>query len=800
MHHINPEKSLNQVELRTQVAKDFVVPKDWFNRLCAVMADDILKLAGQAKADFFHHLKRHAGPQSGYTLKPLLHESLRVIYETLVHPAVSSDQKSALALKILEGAPNCTAGFHDRCNELIISLSVPKNLDDLLSVQRQAIVSRAANQTTNEVHAYNRFFVLAQGMGFGVRPMNPNDHYQGLVSDQAIIAKLKESFAEQYTMFTILGGLSEQIALLLRDKGYTGRRAGGYVYEDYQKFNSLFLKEFVGIKSDYDLFIYDEEGEDLIPNVLDINWLNIKTALLKKMREEKYFIFTPQEEALLQWMEGGDLPLELTPEALSLFATPDELLQVLVFFKEMPTAKKVELLRQYINEVPEGVSDDLFDKLEKNAELIKEIGSGHALQTLLLAKAFHGNKLDKVIALVASGADINPYLGVLLQRQKKPMLQWLMSDAAVRDTITENSLHVIAETLLNSKKGRQILVMDERLRGMCPDLIAGKSMKKWMWQAEAELITRMREGFFAPVNPIVQQFLQHIIYGEQAQAKKILEDHPQMMLELLTTKLKVKDYSGRKIFGTALQLALGAEDVRYHEDEICMVEMLTPYIKSLPDGEKLMAAQIAEQFPEGYEEQEQQRIRADEAALIKVLDAIGRSNNDAECEPALQEFDNYLKPKGIIRTGKHFNEKLQEMAYELYDKRYDEFGGSWDSRKNLLTWRRVNGRIQRNYTACLAQAASQGLYYIVDEGEKLQRTLELRNNRGVRFYPLDLNPASRLGFDYAIAELGAGWRGMARLRARRRAAGFQNLVEQKTRSLERLMPQREKQSGKCVVM
>jgi hypothetical protein len=53
-----------------------------------------------------------------------------------------------------------------------------------------------------------------------------------------------------------------------------------------------------------------------------------------------------------------------------------------------------------------------------------------------------------------------------------------------------------------------------------------------------------------------------------------------------------------------LQLALGAEDVQYHDDEECMTEMLMHYLKQLPNGDALIAQQIAEQFPEGWEEKE----------------------------------------------------------------------------------------------------------------------------------------------------------------------------------------------------
>lgn len=760
MLHINPDKSLVQQPLRLEQGDDVVIPEDWLTKLGSCVADDVLQLDAGAKSEFIKNLNEKAGPDSTYTLKKQLHESLKVVYVALTCPTIPFDQKTALAIKLVDGVANCAPGFHNRVNETVASLSMPENLDELLAVQRQAIVSNAASlavyelekagtlNLATEVHTYNRFFAIACSMGYGVRLLNERDIYHGQLSVAVIEEKLNAAFAGHYTVFQILNTLLEQIEQLVKSKGYDGRREQGYAYEDFQKFDDRFLKPFFSITGDQ---LFDSsEDEDLVPIVHDIHWRHVKTALLNKMRAEKYFIFTPQEEAFLKMIESDASSLTLSPEVLSLFPSPNELVQSLVFFTEWPVARKLELMRYYFANTKAEDETAVLEKLEKTPELFGEIKADPVMLSKYLAKAVRENKLDKVRALVASGADINPHLVDFAHQHKNPVFQWLMNDAAVRATITRESFQAITDTLIHSKKGRQILLMDERLRGMCPDMLAGKSMNEWMQQAEAEKVTRMRDGLFVPANPLVQQFLQHIIDGEQKEAKTILDDHQQLIGLLLTEKAKVKDYSGRKIYGTALQLAAGAEDVRYHENEICMVEMLIPYIKSLPDGENIMAAQIAEQFPEGYEEQEQQRIEDDKAALIKVLDAIGKSNNDAECEPALQEFDNYLKPKGVLRTGKHFNEKLQEKAYELYDARYDEFGG-WNSRKNNLAWRRVNGRVQRNYTACLAQASSQGLYYIVDKGEKLQRTLELRYDRGVRFYPLDLNPASRLGVDYAIA-------------------------------------------------
>lgn len=73
---------------------------------------------------------------------------------------------------------------------------------------------------------------------------------------------------------------------------------------------------------------------------------------------------------------------------------------------------------------------------------------------------------------------------------------------------------------------------------------------------------------------IVNKFLQYVVYGDQKKLEGILRDDPNLLPQLLLKKGQVTDYSGRTIDGTALQIALAAEDVKYHDDEKCMAEML----------------------------------------------------------------------------------------------------------------------------------------------------------------------------------------------------------------------------------
>lgn len=304
----------------------------------------------------------------------------------------------------------------------------------------------------------------------------------------------------------------------------------------------------------------------------------------------------------------------------------------------------------------------------------------------------------------------------------------------------------------------------------------------------------------------VNLLLVHVVKAEQKEAEEIIKTNPMLLL----SKGRVVDYSGRSIEGTAFQMALGAEDVKYHANEECMAEMIQRYLKELPNGESEIQTQIQEQFPEGWEVKENERSKNDLAALKKVVNAIAKSKEGDACEAALEEFRKYLKPEGVITTGKHFNAQLLVEAFKLYDKNYNRFG-DYDSPKNILCWRKVIGYIQRFLPANYAQVFSQGFYPIVESDEKLNRSLKFRHKNNLSFFPLDTYPSSRLGFDFAVGGWGGGavrclgagvsswgtWSG-ANSRHCRQAGSY---FTQKTSALQELIQRPDNHSkNRCVVM
>jgi hypothetical protein len=205
-------------------------------------------------------------------------------------------------------------------------------------------------------------------------------------------------------------------------------------------------------------------------------------------------------------------------------------------------------------------------------------------------------------------------------------------------------------------------------------------------------------------------------------------------------------YSGHRIKGTALQIALGAEDVSRatHPDE-GMAEMLMGELRKLPEGEAHIRKQIDAQFVEGWETKEEKQHEEDVKALRKFRKAItdAKASNDPHLIAAIAEWKEYLEPKGMTETGKHWNARLKYVALQIdWDEWYNT---SW---KNDLFYDVGVGSIDTHAPTNWAMAEAQGLSYLLADGggEKFNRSLKYRNSNG-SYYPLSSVPGFHLGSD-----------------------------------------------------
>ncbi|HSW71713.1 MAG TPA: hypothetical protein VLH77_07075, partial [Gammaproteobacteria bacterium] len=187
-----------------------------------------------------------------------------------------------------------------------------------------------------------------------------------------------------------------------------------------------------------------------------------------------------------------------------------------------------------------------------------------------------------------------------------------------------------------------------------------------------------------------------------------------------------------------------------------MIEMLMRHLQKLPDGEKIIAEQTLKQFPEGWEEQEENRHQEDLEQLRIVrtaLTAKGTSEDPdgSKYRAALLEFKKYLAPKGVIREGKHWNARLLDAAFEMgHQEWYND-----DQDKNDAFYNEIVGYLQTLAPANYAMAKAQGLHYLLQEGEKFNRDLEYRDREG-SYFPLSSSPGFRLGVDSWRGGWGAG--------------------------------------------
>ena len=245
-------------------------------------------------------------------------------------------------------------------------------------------------------------------------------------------------------------------------------------------------------------------------------------------------------------------------------------------------------------------------------------------------------------------------------------------------------------------------------------------------------------------NILIKQFLLHVALGEKKEAEEMIKCEPRLLLE----KRTIEDEAGRQIYGTALQIALGAKDVsldpkQYEE----MVEMIERYLKQHYDEEEI-ATQRAEQFPEGWEKEEEARRKHDSEAIKKVFAAIDKATTNEKAEEAVKEFQAYLKKQTevVITTGYHFNEKLFEEAFELYDSHYNNGFGGYDSPKNRLAAIKVIGGIEKYFTANLAQAACDGFGLVANEKKPLSRG-KMLDDKKTSFFDSNLG-VSHFAYSY----------------------------------------------------
>jgi len=318
--------------LESSVADVTPLPDNWLEHLgeiCAETLNSVEEEKEKLRSHFQQHVQRHIGVDATYKLKANIIEGLQILYRHI--RCSDENRKLAIAAKIHEELSECTPGFHNRINDEVSRLYYPQTLTALLTQVRHSIVDGVArneelDRLYEEVHTHNRFFVVAEKNGYGVKAPNPDDVFRGEIPDDKILAKIQARFEVYYNPPTLLKRLVDAINGELESQfEYKGLNcvAPGYASGEYRKFLSYLGNLFGGhflhdeIMQESDYLILDEQG-----HVIDLNWKKIKQTLVYSLNLENFIMLTATELACINSMLQESEPDE-PMDVRSLVTSPD---------------------------------------------------------------------------------------------------------------------------------------------------------------------------------------------------------------------------------------------------------------------------------------------------------------------------------------------------------------------------------------------------------------------------------------------------------------------------------------------
>jgi hypothetical protein len=812
---LNPVKCYTQQKQRLPILMPEVFPASWLNDLYELLAarlnlDDKTKqevldhqtnpsILLTAKEFFFRQLDRHVGAQSSFTSKPQLLESLQTVYLIFIHPSTSDEQRHMIASRVKEDVGECSPGFTNRVNFVLTLFNIPQNIDELIAQVRFRCVDRIAgliaSQNPQGIHIHNRVIEVARGAGFGIWPINIGDIFSHVgshnLSDEAIIERIRTGFARYFQLFSLVNALCAELEFLIAKVGYQGKRGldHGYQLEEYAKFNEC-INRFISIE------IENLLETDSSENVTNINWQNVKRAWLKKLRDEGYVNLSQEERALLDDLLHEPMSLDSTTLSM-LIPHGYELVQFLEFFSESSIEQKATITHTYLSNKSLDEKKEVLAILHNEAPpLTIELKKEPRLQAIYFAIAIAEKEVAAVRAYVEHGEDINAALPLLFnQAHKSDTLYWLHDSPYLLQKMTVAGLNTvigqgkyqgktIAETLVSTKKGRQLLLENQVLQSLLLKTTMAHTLSDAIGLAQTERNTvPTREGFFKKSSPLASQLLQYVVYGDLAKSEVLLQGNPSELKALLIEKVTVIDYSRRKVKQkTAFQAALCAMD-----DELCA--MIAHY---MPKNE--LIRQYQEIFPRGHESYYQGQTPFD---FSKIMDAISQSSdedvgialrlelpNETVLWQSIQQFRSGFTDCASQEVV--FNPQHLLKAFELYTDKLD----SWSRNQQEIFWRQIVGYVERYLPANIAMDFAQGLYDRVQNTVKSTRSFKLAHS-GMSIFPLVFDSFSGLGYEWAHVQPG------------RRATALSILVSElmryKNSSLGEII-QPEIDSTSCIIM
>lgn len=676
---LNLDKCYIQQPKRLEITVPTTFPDNWLTEFYALLSEQ-LRLDDKKKQEvfdpqtnqivqltekeqFYKELEQHLGPQSTYSLKFELQASFGTLYVLFTHPKTTHGQKELIASTIKEGVSKCSPGLSDRVNFTITRFNIPQNRAELIAQVRFKLVDEIANiiagKNAQSIHVHNRVIELAQRAGFGVWSINTNDFYirEGSqnISDEDIVQRIKTWFANHFQLFALVNALRDQLEALIVQYRYDGKRdlEHDYKLEAYEKFYES-INRFIRISMEELL-----ETDTKLDKVTDINWQYVKRQLLQQLRDENYVMLSQEESVLLDGLLlDENRPLDLIT-LNTLIPHVYELVQCLEFFSEWNMQQKAALVVAYLNhQSPHDQKEVLAILYNEAPQLTAQLKKEPNLQAIYFAIAIAEKDVVSVRAYIEQGKDINEALLLLFSpAHKSDTLYWLHEHPHLLQQMTVAGMNTVieagkyqgktfAETLVSTKKGRQLLLENRLLQILFDQTTMAKTLADSLQQADTERKTvSTQEGFFKKFSPLTIELVQAVVYGDLRKSKALLQGNPALLKTLLTEKVTVIDYSRRKVKQkTAFQAALCAMD-----DELCA--MLAKY---MPKEE--MVRQYQAIFPEGHKAYSQEQTPFN---FSLIVDAISESS-DADVEKALSlELPNDTSIwKNLDQLGGEFHETL----------------------------------------------------------------------------------------------------------------------------------------------
>lgn len=426
---LNKDKCFKQAEGDISFFTDkAALNPGWLESLAIICA----KSLKTDETQLIERFNYHAGPSSNYSAEKNLTEGLQFIYNRLAadgSQALSDSEKNAIAIKLKEGAIACTAGFHNRVNDIVSGFQIPKTLDALLYQIRKSIIDATARKKTDEVHAHNRFSIVASSAGYGVKPLNWDDKYTGELSDSSIMDELSKAFNETYQPLPILQKLSEIIKGVLHSQfNYNGVKEEGYKGVDTFSAWLDYLKPLLNDPE------WDPEDYLVLNNlyeVTDLNWKQINKSLFKALITQNYICCTQDEQAAINQILAEETTEKTSLDALftqGLIDSPTNLKAFITYLGITSASLRYILILSYINKRDPSeklkLLADVMDYFNSDKDLVAEINK-YILNSALITD----NDIDSFARLNASDPNQKKMISLLLglfphldYEQKKKML------------------------------------------------------------------------------------------------------------------------------------------------------------------------------------------------------------------------------------------------------------------------------------------------------------------------------------------------------------------------------------------